>query len=77
MSVISYETDMPHVQTPLGPGRVLFIETSAFDNEWTCIITKTLAIVSFKQKRLRWGRNYTDGFGIDDETMKTITGDTK
>lgn len=72
MSIVRF-SDMPYVDTPLGPGRALFVETGVHDTEWTCIITKTRAIVTYKQKRLRWGRNYTDGFGITDEQMAKVT----
>lgn len=61
------------VSTPLGKGLALFVETSQHEAEWTVAIIETQAIVSFKQNKIRIGRSYTNGFGINDEQMKAIT----
>lgn len=64
--------DPIEVDTPLGRGRAILIFSSAHDNYWTVILSETLAIVDFPQKKLRACRNYTAGLKMSDTEMKEI-----
>lgn len=72
MSVFEFDDPIP-VETPLGDGFALFVETSAHDNWWTVAISETCALVTFEQARIRIHKSYTHCRGITDEVMKKIT----
>lgn len=59
------------VQTPLGHGYALFVESCEHDNYWTVSLDNS-AIVTFTQEQIRVSRSYTHGRGISDRQMKQI-----
>lgn len=61
------------VETPLGKGHAIFIDTSAHENWWTVAIAETQALVTFPQHSLRIHKSYTHRRGVDHEQMKVIT----
>lgn len=68
-----YEFNDPvEVVTPLGRGRAILIFSSSHDNYWTVILSDTLAIVDFPQKKIRACRSYTAGLKMTDEDMKKV-----
>lgn len=60
------------VETPLGTGRALFVESTPHDYWWTIALDETQAIVTFDQSRLRIHRSYTYERGINDDDMRKI-----
>lgn len=60
-----------YVDTPLGRGRALFVETGNEDHYWTVEINESHALVTFRQHKVRIRANYTEG-GIPDDQMKAI-----
>ena len=60
------------VDTPLGPGKVLFVELEGEDNFWSVALADTQAIVTLPQNKVRICRNYTHERGIDDVEMREI-----
>lgn len=68
-----HEFDDPiEVDTPLGRGRAILIFSSNHDNYWTVILSDSLAIVDFPQKKIRACRSYTAGLKMTDKEMKAI-----
>lgn len=61
--------DPIEVDTPLGRGRAILIFSSNHDNYWTVVLSDTLAIVDFPQKKIRACRNYTAGLNMSDAEM--------
>lgn len=59
------------VSTPLGDGEAILIECENHDNFWTVILDNG-AIVTFRQEKIRAGRSYTYGRGINDQEMIKI-----
>lgn len=59
------------VETPLGRGYAILIETGAHDYWWT-VALDTGAIVTFSQDKIRMTKSYSYGRGITDENMKEI-----
>lgn len=59
------------VQTPLGHGYAIFVESGEQDNYWT-VALDNCAIVTFTQEQIRISRSYTHGRGISDRQMKRI-----
>jgi hypothetical protein len=72
MTIHEFE-DPIAVETPLGKGLAIFVETVPHDAYWTVVIIETRAIVTFKQKKIRFGRSYSHELGIDNDQMKEIT----
>jgi hypothetical protein len=60
------------VDTPLGRGRAIFLESADHDYFWTVVLNETRAIVTFQQKQILATRNYTYQWGFTDEDMKNI-----
>lgn len=60
------------VDTPLGRGHAIMIESGDNDYYWTVVLFDTLALVTFKQHQIRASRNYSLGWGITDDDMKEI-----
>ena len=60
------------VETPLGRGYAIVLETGPDDSFWTVILNDTRAFVTFRQRELRAARCYTYGRGVSDEQMKDI-----
>ena len=59
------------VETPLGYGTVLFVESGERDLWWT-VALESRAVVTFPQRKIRVERSYTHGHGISDEEMRRI-----
>lgn len=59
------------INTPLGKGYALFVET-ANDDYWWTIALDNGAIVTFTQSQLRMCRSYTLKRGISDDEMRSI-----
>ena len=59
------------VETPLGRGYAILIETGADEYGWT-VALDTGAIVTFSQDKIRMTKSYSYGRGITDENMKEI-----
>lgn len=64
--------DPIEVETPLGRGHAIFVESAPHDYYWTVVMRDNQAIVTFCQNKLRFHRSYTHERGIDDERMKDI-----
>ena len=58
------------METPLGFGYALFVDSGEMDNFWT-VILDTGALVTFPQNKLRVSRSYTHG-RIPDAEMRGI-----
>ena len=67
-------TELRHlipVETPLGRGYAILIESEPHDQWWTVVLDSG-AVVTFPQERIRVQRSYTLGRGIDDAEMTEI-----
>ena len=64
-------TQAIRVNTPLGKGYALFVETENEDHWWTIILDNG-APVTFNQSKIRVCRSYTLNRGISDQEMKEI-----
>ena len=60
------------VETPLGRGYAILIETGGYDDYWWTVALDTGAIVTFSQDKIRMTKSYSYGRGITDEKMKEI-----
>jgi hypothetical protein len=60
------------VETPLGRGQSLFVETGEDDAFWTVAMRDNGAIVTFRQSKIRASRSYTLGRMISDQQMRDI-----
>ena len=59
------------VETPLGSGYAMLVESGEHDSYWT-VILENGALVTFTQDKIRVSRSYTHSRGIDDAEMKKI-----
>ena len=59
------------VETPLGRGYALFLESTSQDQYWTVGLDNG-AVVTFKQEKIRISKSYTQQRGITDEQMREI-----
>lgn len=59
------------VETPLGHGYAIMVETTAHDQLWTVAIDNG-ALVTFPQDKIRMGKSYTHGRRLGDPEMKKI-----
>jgi hypothetical protein len=65
------------VETPLGKGRAILLESKDNDYYWTVILEESCALVTFPQNRLKIRRNYSLGIGqFTVDEMKDILGGT-
>jgi hypothetical protein len=64
-------TELIPVETPLGDGYAILIESGGHDIYWT-VALHNKALVTFTQDRIRICSSYTHRRGIDDERMKLI-----
>lgn len=71
MSFLEF-TEPIEVDTPLGRGRALFVESTPHDNFWTVALADNCALVTFCQKKLRVCRSYTHQRSISDAQMKKM-----
>jgi hypothetical protein len=70
MTIHEFADQVP-VDTPLGPGQALFVETSQQDHFWTVALDNG-ALVTFTQDQVRMARNYTRHRRLDDAEMRAI-----
>jgi hypothetical protein len=61
-------TELIPVETPLGSGYAIMVDSEAHDNYWT-VVFDTGALVTFKQEEIRASRSYTYGRGFTHEQM--------
>jgi hypothetical protein len=59
------------VETPLGPGWAIFLETTSHDYYWT-VALETGALVCFTQDQIRIAESYTHRRGISHVRMRKI-----
>ena len=71
MSVIIQLNDLIPVETPLGSGYAIILESGAHDQFWT-VALENGAIITFTQDKIRISRSYTHHRGIKDEEMEDI-----
>lgn len=64
-------TEIIPVETPLGDGYAILVESGAHDNYWT-VALENKALVTFTQDRIRIANSYTHRRGITDERMAMI-----
>jgi hypothetical protein len=64
-------SELISVNTPLGHGYAIFVESGEHDTFWT-IALDNCAIVTFTQAEIRISRSYTHGRGISNKQMKEI-----
>ncbi len=64
-------TDLIAMETPLGPGYAIILETTGHDCFWT-VALENGALVTFTQDRIRIATSYTHRRGITDERMRAI-----
>ena len=64
-------TELIPVETPLGSGYAIIIESSAHDYYWT-VALENQALVTFTQDKIRIARSYTQHRGIEDAEMRKI-----
>ena len=63
--------DLIPMETPLGSGHAIMVETNAHDQYWT-VALENGALVTFPQHKKRMSRSYTHERVISDEQMKEI-----
>jgi hypothetical protein len=59
------------METPLGFGYAILVETGPHDQYWTVALDNG-ALVTFSQDKIRICNSYTHGRGINDRDMKEI-----
>ena len=59
------------METPLGFGYAILVETGPHDQYWT-IALENGALVTFSQDKIRICNSYTHGRGINDRDMREI-----
>lgn len=64
-------TEIIPVETPLGEGYAIMVESGAHDIYWT-VALHNKALVTFTQDKIRICNSYTHRRGIDDKRMKEI-----
>ena len=64
-------TEIIPVETPLGDGYAILVESGAHDMYWT-VALENKALVTFTQDRIRIANSYTHRRGINDERMAMI-----
>jgi len=69
--MISQLQELIPMETPLGSGYAIMIESTAHDYYWT-VALENGALVTFPQSKIRISRCYTYGRGIKDNEMATI-----
>ncbi len=67
-------TNTLEVETPLGRGKAILIESSDHDYFWTVILNDSCALVTFRQHQIKATRNYSMGWGMSDDDMKGVLG---
>jgi hypothetical protein len=64
-------TQLFQVETPLGPGWTIFLETTAHDYFYT-VALENGALVTFTQDNIRIAESYTHGRGMSHKQMKKV-----
>lgn len=72
MTVVTQLAEFIAVETPLGDGYAVLVETGGDDQLWTVIISNSRAFVTFPQNKLRAKRSYTHGRDLNDAQMLEI-----
>lgn len=67
---VTFLTELIEMETPLGRGYAIVLETTAHDYFWT-VAFEDGALVTFTQNKIRICRSYTHG-RISDEEMRQI-----
>ena len=62
--------NMLEVDTPLGKGTAILIESGDHDYHWTVVLHDNRAIVTFRQHQIKATRNYSNAWGMSDTDMK-------
>lgn len=62
------------VDTPLGRGFAIVLETDHHDYWWTVELQNSGALVTFQQREIKIARNYTLGSRMTTTEMKKILG---
>lgn len=66
--------ELIEMETPLGRGHAIVLETTAHDYFWTVVLA-TGALVTFPQNKVRAVRSYTHGRIGDAEMTKIVAGE--
>ena len=61
-------TELIPVDTPLGEGYAIMVDSEAHDNYWT-VVFGSGALVTFRQEEIKLSVSYTYGRGISDQQM--------
>ncbi len=69
MMALEFRTPIP-VETPLGRGYALFVETDNHVQYWTVVLNDTCAFVTFRQDTIRAQKSYTHGRGMGHDEMR-------
>lgn len=64
-------TEAIQVETPLGKGYAILVESTSEDQYWT-VALQNGALVTFMQSKIRIANSYTQERGITDEQMRSI-----
>ncbi len=60
------------VETPLGEGRDILIESKDNDYYWTIVLFDSKALVTFPQNKIKICRHYTLGIKFSDLELKNV-----
>lgn len=60
------------VETPLGWGKAILIESKDNDYYWTVVLADSGAFVTFPQNKIKACRNYSLGINFTDSDMKRV-----
>lgn len=63
--------DLIPMETPLGFGYAILVESNAHDQYWTIALNNG-ALVTFPQEKIRISKSYTHSRGISNDEMKEI-----
>jgi hypothetical protein len=58
------------VETPHGAGWAIFYHDTSDEIWWTVALKETLAIVQYRNNKIRIARSYTLDLGLDDEALR-------
>jgi hypothetical protein len=60
------------VDTPLGRGTAIFIESADNDYYWTVVLNDTRSLITFRQNEILVTRNFSMGWGMEMDDMKKV-----
>jgi hypothetical protein len=61
-------TELMPVETPLGAGYAVMVDSEAHDNYWT-VVFDSGALVTFRQEEIKLSASYTYGRGTNNKRM--------